>query len=147
MLSTVAIFTILFGCALARDIRSETTCQTHKRNSAGQRALMHWDIQCDAQGNYLPLQCTVETPKWCACYNKEDPITRPSRSTTSCECHLAKDLAIKANKSPCEIPECHRTGKFEKKQCGTRKQQMPLGVDPPRPDTVQPTADRNLKCP
>ncbi|GBO05955.1 hypothetical protein AVEN_159946-1, partial [Araneus ventricosus] len=96
MFTITVLFAVLFVCALPRDASSETTCQTHKRNSASTNAPLQWDIKCDDQGNYLPLQCTVQTPKWCACYDKEEMIARPSKSTKSCECHLDRHAKIKA---------------------------------------------------
>ncbi|GFQ99750.1 uncharacterized protein TNCT_376611 [Trichonephila clavata] len=145
MLTYAVILTVLFGCTLSRDIRSETTCQTHQRNAGGASALMHWDIQCDAEGNYLPLQCTRESPKWCACYSKDDVLSRPSTRIKSCECHLAKDAAQKAKKGPCEISECDTNGKFLKKQCCQQKCRC---VDPTTGQTTrQPVADLNLQCP
>ena len=70
-------------------IDGETACQNQKRNNSGNGPLQ-WDIQCDAQGNYLPKQCTRQTPKWCACYNSQGLVTQPSRAIKSCECLLAK---------------------------------------------------------
>ncbi|GBO05954.1 hypothetical protein AVEN_141908-1 [Araneus ventricosus] len=99
MFTITVLFAVLFVCALPRDASSETTCQTHKRNSASTNAPLQWDIKCDDQGNYLPLQCTVQTPKWCACYDKEEMIARPSKSTKSCECHLDRHAKIKASRS------------------------------------------------
>ncbi|GFU46558.1 uncharacterized protein NPIL_98671 [Nephila pilipes] len=146
MFTYAVIFTILFGCALSRDIRDETTCQTHKRNAGGSAALMHWDIQCDTQGHYRPLQCTVESPKWCACYSKHDVLSRPSTHLKSCECHLAKLEATKAKKPPCEILECDRSGKFQKKQCCQSTRQCRC-VDPTTGQTTrQAVSDMNLQC-
>uniref|UniRef100_A0A2L2Z9C0 U24-ctenitoxin-Pn1a n=1 Tax=Parasteatoda tepidariorum TaxID=114398 RepID=A0A2L2Z9C0_PARTP len=72
----LALFSYAFAGAI--DTRRETTCHTHKRNSGGIRALMRWDIRFDAQGLYMPLLCTEDTPKWCDCYNKEAAIPHPS---------------------------------------------------------------------
>ncbi|XP_071043185.1 U20-hexatoxin-Hi1a [Parasteatoda tepidariorum] len=140
----LALFSYAFAGAI--DTRRETTCQTHKRNSGGNRALMRWDIRCDAQGLYMPLQCTEDTPKWCACYNKEEAITQPSRGTKSCECHLARDIAMKNSALPCDVPKCDRSGKYHKKQCceTTRKCHCVDAVTGQK--KTQPTSDTNLVC-
>lgn len=141
------VFTVLLGYALSQNTLSETTCQTHKRNAGGSRALMQWDIQCDERGKYKALQCTVQTPKWCACYNEEEMVTSPTKSTTSCQCHLKKDSAIKNGASQCEIPECQRNGQFQKKQCCSLTGKCHC-VDAITGDRkTQPTDSRNLRCP
>ncbi|KAF8771866.1 U24-ctenitoxin-Pn1a-like [Argiope bruennichi] len=147
MFAITALFAVLFICALPRDASSETTCQTHKRNSASVNSPVKWDIQCDAQGNYLPLQCTIQTPKWCACYDKEDMVAQPSKATKSCECHLARAHAIKSGKTLCETPVCERNGHFQKKQCCDITRECRC-VDPVTgQNTVQPQKNLNLHCP
>ncbi|GFQ99749.1 uncharacterized protein TNCT_376601 [Trichonephila clavata] len=148
MFTIAAIFTFVFLCILPQDISAETTCQIHKRNAGGGgNALMQWDIQCDAQGNYQPLQCTRNTPKWCACYDKERMITSPSKSTKTCQCYLAKSVALLSEKPACEVPVCLKSGKYQKRQCceQTRKCRC---VNEITGETVVPdTANMNLSCP
>uniref|UniRef100_A0A4Q8KDG5 U55-Deinotoxin-Dsu1a_1 n=1 Tax=Deinopis subrufa TaxID=1905329 RepID=A0A4Q8KDG5_DEISU len=127
-------------------VSSDTTCQRHRRTSGNSRSPLSWDILCDDDGMYLPMQCTVQTPKWCACYNKEEAITSPSRKTKSCECHLKKDEALKNSASgPCDVPECEKSGKFMKRQCCGNTCHC---VDP---DTgvrkSDATGDSRLRCP
>ncbi|GFU46560.1 uncharacterized protein NPIL_98681 [Nephila pilipes] len=146
MYTTAAVFAIFFICIIPQDISAETTCQIHKRNAGGGNSLMQWDIQCDAQGDYLPLQCTVDTPKWCACYDKEGVVTSPSRSTKSCECHLARNEALRTQKPACEIPVCERSGKYQKRQCCERTKKCRC-VDVTTGQTiVADTANMNLVC-
>ncbi|GIY60129.1 uncharacterized protein CDAR_38991 [Caerostris darwini] len=146
MFTKVVIFTILFGCALSRNIREETTCQTHAQNAGGSGALQ-WDIKCDNDGHYLPLQCTVQTPKWCSCYNQTDRVSQASNKIKSCECLLAKNVAVISGKSTCEIPVCNSSGTFEKKQCCPTTQKCRC-VDPKTGrTTVQEISNMNLQCP
>ncbi|XP_035226912.1 U24-ctenitoxin-Pn1a-like [Stegodyphus dumicola] len=145
---TLSVFALMFlvSSAIAQDIRSETTCQTHKRNSQASTAAVKWDIRCDDQGYYIPLQCTKDSPKWCACYNKEEAITQPSRSTKACECYLARENALKNSASECETPKCATNGKFEAKQCCSTTGKCHCVNTTTGVRTTEPTTNRNLQC-
>nr|ALJ10937.1 putative thyropin precursor [Dolomedes sulfureus] len=111
-LTVIAVFA-LFAFAYA-----ETTCERHRQNSRTSDHGMNWDIRCDSEGFYEPMQCTNDTKKWCACYNKEEAITPPSRKITTCVCPLARDQARNSNDaSECDVPQCAPTGEFKPKQC------------------------------
>ncbi|GIY60133.1 uncharacterized protein CDAR_39011 [Caerostris darwini] len=144
--TTIILAAAFVGVFSTRNILDETTCQTHQRNAGGANAPLHWDIRCDTDGKYLPKQCTVETPKWCACYNKEERVTQPSRSTKECGCFLARHEATNRQASQCDVPVCERSGEYRKKQCCDRTRQCRC-VHPITGETVQQaTANMNLQC-
>ncbi|KAG8181177.1 hypothetical protein JTE90_010949 [Oedothorax gibbosus] len=139
----VVIVAVVFGAALTN---GETACQNQKRNNSGNGPLQ-WDIECDAQGNYLPKQCTRQTPKWCACYNSEGLVTQPSRAIKSCECLLAKHQLEVEGKRGCDLPTCQRSGKYEKKQCCAKTGLCHCVNETTGEKTNQPSNNRNLQCP
>ncbi|XP_054717114.1 U24-ctenitoxin-Pn1a-like [Uloborus diversus] len=141
----ILVFAAVLVAASAVDTRTETTCQTHKRNTGG-NAPVQWDIRCDEQGNYEPLQCTKGKPKWCSCYNKEEAVTSPSKSTRYCKCPVEKDAAIKNAASACETPTCQRDGKYEKKQCCATTGKCHCVDEITGEKRTQPTTNQSVKC-
>uniref|UniRef100_A0A482ZBK3 U20-Hypotoxin-Hsp1a_1 n=1 Tax=Hypochilus sp. SGP-2016 TaxID=1905178 RepID=A0A482ZBK3_9ARAC len=101
----------------ARADEEETDCQRERRQMQSSSALVIWDVRCDENGDYEALRCTVDTPKWCACYRRDGtPITQASRRITTCTCYTEKDEKERNAASTCDVPSCQKSGKYEKKQ-------------------------------
>ncbi|KAG8181178.1 hypothetical protein JTE90_010950 [Oedothorax gibbosus] len=141
----VVLFFSTFICLTSSN--QERPCEIHRRNAGAATAPMDWDIRCDALGSYLPLQCTRESPKWCACYEVDFRITQPSRYTKVCGCYIKRYRAHhNATAGPCDIPECDRHGSFKKKQCCHATDECRC-VDATTGETVtEPVPDMNLQC-
>ncbi|GFY37236.1 u24-ctenitoxin-Pn1a [Trichonephila inaurata madagascariensis] len=70
---------------------------------------------CDANGDYMPMQC-FQGSKFCSCYDKSgNPITQPSTKLKSCKCMVQKHEAQRLIGN--FIPQCETDGTYKKTQC------------------------------
>ncbi|XP_074596856.1 U20-hexatoxin-Hi1a-like [Brevipalpus obovatus] len=121
----LCIFATLLAVALASPAANDkqTACQRHRqRESSSSTPNLPGKVipNCDASGDYAPLQCHGETTKkgvkFCQCWTKSgDIISQPSTKIKTCSCLLDKDE--KTKKKATEIPACEASGHYKKAQC------------------------------
>ncbi|GFS55025.1 u24-ctenitoxin-Pn1a [Trichonephila inaurata madagascariensis] len=72
---------------------------------------------CDANGDYMPMQC-YQGSNMCSCYDKSgNPITQPSTTLKSCKCLVERHEVESRNLIGSYIPQCEEDGTYQKSQC------------------------------
>ncbi|XP_078132722.1 equistatin-like [Sander vitreus] len=94
-------------------------CQEQRKNSP--RVPGHFVPKCDANGNFLPQQCSGSTG-YCWCVNVitgiEIPDTRTPPGVTPVQCGLCQEQRKNSPRVPGHfVPKCDANGNFLPQQC------------------------------
>ncbi|GFX18728.1 uncharacterized protein TNCV_3018861 [Trichonephila clavipes] len=85
MLRTLIVLVSALGILL-EVVKAETYCEQHRNREKNSHGLVKMVPNCDANGDYMPMQC-FQGSKFCSCYDKSgNPITQPSTKLKSCKC-------------------------------------------------------------
>ncbi|KAG9509584.1 Voltage-dependent calcium channel type A subunit alpha-1, partial [Fragariocoptes setiger] len=76
---------------------------------------------CDADGNYAPLQCHYGS-QFCQCWDKKGyPLTQPKKDLRKCSCMINRAEKMKSitasQQGTAYLPECEARGDYKPKQC------------------------------
>ncbi|XP_076878383.1 thyroglobulin-like isoform X2 [Brachyhypopomus gauderio] len=154
-------------------VHHKTKCQQERDSAMGQHLIAVFIPQCDADGNYKPLQCSGATGH-CWCVNsrgQEIPGTNtpPGHHPPNCDprdppvhhktkCQQERDSAMGQHLIAVFIPQCDADGNYKPLQCSgatghcwcvnSRGQEIPGTNTPPghHPPNCDPRAHHKTKC-